>query len=442
MLAALKDILHGILAPSLYIGLWVTIFAAIVRRAEWALYLLLILTPLPVVWYLLHPFPLGTSTLDLLVLAVTLGIFINKQGFEFNATTVVLIVFIIINYLALWNATIHFNLPIPFTTANPLLSDWKNYIEMIYLYWVAYAIGRDENQQKTLVVIMATVILLIMVREVRGFTEGSSFSYDKRAAGPFWIVGLGANHFAAFIAHYSGLLFGLFLVDKHKYRKWLYLGAVVASIYPLFFAYSRGAYIAALMVMLVYGVLKKRLLLVGLIALGLTWQEVLPPTVVERITMSETESGQIEESAAHRLVLWEHAKTAFSENMVFGVGFNSFGFTVPRGELTDTHNFYMKTAAEQGVIGLVIFTLVMLRALLSGWSLFRSGVSQFHQGLGLGFIGCVFAIAVTNVFGDRWSYFMLGSYFWVFWGLVDRAVRIAREPTPETPAPVPPATAT
>ena len=421
MLTALKLFLHDLLAPTLYLGVWITFLIGIVKRAEWAFYLLILLIPLPVVWYQLHQFPMGKDTMDILVLSALLGILTNKKGFERAPAMWLLGSFMLVSYLALWNATLRFGLDAPFTTSNPLLADWKNYVEMIMLYFIAYSVIRDEDQQKTTIVIIATVFLLIMARESRNFTEGGAFSYDERAAGPFWIVGLGANHFGAFIAAYGGLLLGLFLLDKHKYRKWLYLAGLVSCVQPLFFAYSRGAYLAALAVVVAYGLIQKRTLLAGVAALVITWQTVLPVTVVERISMTETESGQIEASAEHRLALWEHAKQLFQDNMIFGVGFGGFGYTVPSGELTDTHSFYMKTASEQGLIGLAMLAAVILAAFSSGWRLFRRGRSAFHRGLGLGFTGCVVAVMVSNMFGDRWSYFMLGSYFWIAWGLVDRA---------------------
>jgi O-antigen ligase len=169
--------------------------------------------------------------------------------------------------------------------------------------------------------------------------------------------------------------------------------------------------------------------LILVIAVLLTWQTILPSSVVSRITMTETETGEIEGSAAHRLDLWEHAMNLFKQNPVFGVGFGGFGLDVPEGELTDTHNFYMKTLAEQGVIGFTVLVAVFFAALRSGWKLMRIGKSSFHKGLGLGFMGCIVALMVTNMFGDRWSYFVLGSYFWIFWGLVDRARLIANTQT-------------
>jgi putative inorganic carbon (HCO3(-)) transporter len=428
MLTTLKQLLHGILAPTLYAGVFVTFLLAAVRRAEWALYLLAFLAPLPVIWYQLHQFPFGKDTMDILVLGITLGIIINKNGFERAPAALLLVVFMLASFASLWNTTYRFNLPLPISTDNPVLADWKNYVEMIFLYFLAYNAVKTEAQQKTLLTIMAAVVLLIAVREFRNFTAGDTFSYDRRAEGPFWIVGLGANHLGAFMADYGGMLLGMFLIDKHKYRKWLYAAAAGFAVYPLFFSYSRGAYVAALAVIVIYGLIKKHTLIALVAALLFTWQAVLPPTVVERIEMTETPSGRLESSAEERLQLWEHAKGLFVENPIFGIGFNGFGFTVPPGSLTDTHNFYMKTASEQGLIGLFLLALVLLRTYASGWRLYRNGRSAFHQALGLGFIGCVTSLVVSNLFGDRFSYFALGSYFWLLWGMVDRAIALSLQP--------------
>jgi O-antigen ligase len=435
MLTALKEFLRGLLAPVLYAGVWFTFFASVVKRAEWALYLLAILAPMPVLWYQLHQFPMGKDTMDILMLGAFLGIIFNKGGFDRAPKTLLLTAFMIMIYVAAWNTSFRFNLPLPLSTANPVLSDLKNYLEMIFLYFLAYNALKTEEEQKTMLVIMATVVLIIAVREFRNFTEGGAFSYEKRAEGPFWIVGLGANHLGAFMAHYGGLFLGMFFIDKHKYRKWLYLAAAVFSVHSLFFSYSRGAYLAALAVIIVYGLIKKRSLLVMVAVLVFTWQVVLPQTVVERITMTETSSGQLEESAADRVLLWEHAKEIFNANPVFGIGFNGFGYTLPGARLTDTHNFYMKVASEQGVIGLVFLAVVLVASLASGWRLYRSGLSEFHQALGIGFVGCTVAVIITNVFGDRFSYFALGSYFWLLLGMIDRAILLSNE----APLVVPPA---
>lgn len=440
MISFVKGLLHGLLGPTLYIGVWLVFLAGILKRAEWSLYLLAILAPLPVIWYQLHPFPMGKDTMDILIAGTFLGILINKGGFDRAPSAFLIGVFMLISFLAVWNSTLRFGLPLPFTTANPLLADWKNYVEMIFLYFLAYNALKNEEQQKIMLITIAAVFLLISVREFRNFSEGAAFSYDRRVEGPFWILGLGANHIGAFVAHYGGLLLGMAFIDKHKYRRWLYLAGVGFSLHPLFFSYSRGAYVGALAVIMLYGVLKKRSLLLVVALLVFTWQVVLPETVVERIEMTEDASGRIESSAAQRVVLWEHALRLFQDNFLFGIGFNSFGFTVEPGSLTDTHNFYMKTAAEQGLIGLIVLALVLVRALVSGWRLYREGHTDFHRALGFGFVGCTVAVMVTNIFGDRFSYFVMATNYWIVWGMVDRSVTLARtaratlsETVPEQP---------
>lgn len=298
---------------------------------------------------------------------------------------------------------------------------------MILLYFLVMNGIKSEEQQKIIVVIIAIVFLLIGVREFRNFSAGVSFNYESRAEGPFWIVGLGANHLGAFMAHYGAALGGLFLIDKHKRRKWLYLAAIIFGLHPLFFAFSRGAYLGAFAAIFFYGLIARRNLLVGLAVFLIFWNVLLPDSVVDRISMTQTSSGQLEGSAAHRLDLWDHAISLFQENPIFGVGFGGFGFTVEKGELTDTHNFYLKTLSEQGMIGITFLLLLLLKALHSGWHLYQTGNSDFHRGLGLGLIGCIIAVIVTNMFGDRWSYFVLGGYFWIFWGLVDRATIISKD---------------
>jgi O-antigen ligase len=226
----------------------------------------------------------------------------------------------------------------------------------------------------------------------------------------------------AFVAHYGALMLGLWLLERDKWRRRLLLCTMLFSIHSLFFSYSRGAYLGVLAAIVFLGLVHRRSLLVLVLALAVTWQTVLPETVVERITMTESPAGELESSAAERVALWEHAVGLFKQNPIFGIGFGAFGLTVPQGSLTDTHNFYLRMLCEQGLIGIALFLIVLMAGFRSGWRLYRVGQSEFHKGIGLGFAASVIAVAVTNVFGDRWSYFALGSYFFIAWGLVDRAI--------------------
>lgn len=422
MLTFFLGILKELLPPILYGGGIVVMIISIFRRPEWGLFLIVALRPLPNIYYKFYDFPMGQHYLDLAFFAVLVGMIVNKRGIIKNVNSIVITIFIVISYLALVNCSVRFNLPFPVTRENPLLADWKNYAEMICMYFFALNVIEDERNQKSIVMIMCLIVLFISIRSYRAYTGGSGFSESSRYAGPFETVGLGPNHFGAFIADYSSVWLGLFLLDKNKWRRWLYLATVLFSLHPLFYSYSRGAYAAALGVLLFFGLIKKRSLLILVFCIYLAWQTILPASVVDRISMTRSESGELEDSAAMRLEIWNYAIDLYKANRIFGVGFGGYSLSVldKTGHPRDSHSIYLKTLSEQGIVGLALLLLVFCMAFYSGWKLFKMAKAPFQKGLGLGFLGCIVALMITNMFGDRWSYYVLATYFWVFWGLVDR----------------------
>jgi len=322
----------------------------------------------------------------------------------------------------------HFFLPLPISASSSLLRHWKDYAQMIFMYFVVLNIIRDKEQPKAVVIIMSLVVLFIAMRSFRAYSGGASYT-GSRYEGIFWVEGLGANHFAAFIAYNWAIFLGLFLLEANKWRKILFLVTVLFSIHPLFFSYSRGAYVAALGVLVLYGILRKRSLLILVVIIMMAWKTLLPPSVVDRISMTYDESGELEYSASVRLKLWDYAMGLFEKNPVIGAGSGSFGLMIPEelSRYKDTHNYFVKTLSEQGIVGITLLLIILYRALRSGWRLLSIGMTPFYKGLGMGFLGCIIAMIITNIFGDRWSYFVLGGYFWIFWGLVDRSIIISQD---------------
>ena len=424
MLTFFLDNLKQLLPPILYAGGIVIMIISIFRRPELGLCMIVFLMPQPNIFYKFYDFPMGKDFPNLAFLAVLVGMVVNKRGLIKNVNSIVITIFMVISYLALVNCSMGFNLPFPVTLKNPLLADWKNYAMMIAMYFLALNAIRDERDLKATVIIMCLVVLFISARSYHAYTGGGAFSESSRYTGPFEAVGLGPNHLGAFIADYSSVSLGLFLLDKNKWRKWLYLAAVLFSIHPLFFSYSRGAYIAAAGVLVFFGLIRKRSLLILVFCIYLGWQTILPASVVDRISMTREESGELEYSAANRLEIWDYAIDLYKANRIFGVGFGGYSLSVleKTGHPRDSHSIYLKMLSEQGTVGFVLLLLVFCAAFYSGWKLFKMGKAPFQRGLGLGFLGCIVALMITNMFGDRWSYLETGTYFWIFWGLVDRAL--------------------
>ena len=262
MIAAIKLFLRSLILPGLAIGGIVVFLVSIFYAAEWGLYLVTFLVPQPNVWHKLYSLPFGKDIIDALVGACLLGILVQKKGFSRTGNAAVICVFILSAYISVWISADRYGLPPPVSLSNPFLADFKNYAEMVILYFLAANAIKNERQQKVLLAVMAVAFLLISTRSYRNFVAGDIFNWSQREVGPFWAVGLNANHFGAFICHYWSAFLGLYFFVKDKWIKRLLLGNVLIGIYPLLFSYSRGAYLGALASLTLIGLLKKRILLI------------------------------------------------------------------------------------------------------------------------------------------------------------------------------------
>jgi O-antigen ligase len=428
MIGWIKTVLKAILPLGLYVSIMGSGVAALIGYPLLAIAVITAITPLPNVWYQIHSFPLGKDVIDLLVVCGLVGLWTGSHIQQSARNNILLIMYIVMMYLAVWNASLEYNLTAPVTPSNSVFVGWKNYVQMIIMYFLVYHAVSDEKRQQQLVYLILIVFFLIVARDARNFTAGLSFSYESRAEGPFWQVGLGPNHYGAYIVHFGAVALAMAFYAAHRYWRWLFLLTSVIAVKPLFSTYSRGAWLAALAVLVAFGILKKRSLLILVTVVFIGWQTLLPEDVVDRISMTETTEGQLESSAGDRVVLWGLAMDLFKDKPLFGNGLDAFELSGVGGRYTNVHNLYLETLAEVGVIGFLFLVTILLRAMQAGWILYRTGRDDFEIGLGLGFFGCVLATIITNMFGDRWSYFAIGVNFWILWAIVERKLANLRAP--------------
>jgi O-antigen ligase len=141
--------------------------------------------------------------------------------------------------------------------------------------------------------------------------------------------------------------------------------------------------------------------------------------------MTTDEYDELDLSSEMRIKVWKDSMELFRSSPLVGIGFNTFpylGFA-----LGDAHNLYVKILLEQGIVGLIIFMMIIIIALFYGWKLYRRAKDDLFKGLGIGFFLCTISLLISNFFGDRWTYLPLGAYFWAFMALVVRANIITKE---------------
>lgn len=424
IIAALKNI-----APIVFYGGGIILFfRAVTGKVQWALLGLIFLLPLRNVVDKLQDYPLGNQFLDILIIGITAGWIVSSLGrrgklvenTSINTIAIVLIVYSLISlilgaqYLGSYNY---------FDISDSRVQSWKNFCLLPILYFITVNNVRDKKGVWRVFVVMCGAMVLMGYYTSSQVSWFSSLLSRGKISGTFQF--LGPNEVAAFYNQYTIILLSVFFFMKKGLPKTLLLLLILLNTYCMMFMYSRAAYLAAAAGLFLLFAFKKRWLLIPLLLVALFWQVALPEKAIERFETTTDEYGRIEDSAGKRLLIWEKGMELFKENPLVGIGYGVFsrlGY-----DLADTHNIYIKILVEQGVVGMLIFLILMMTFIAEGFRLYRKGDDDLSKGLGLGLVVCIFVLLVNNIFGNRWSYLELSAYLWIFAGLVARLNIISQE---------------
>lgn len=401
---------------------------SLIGKVRLGLLFLVPLLPLQNVVEKLYHFPFGNNLNDILLICITLGWFFGsvlrqERIFVRTPFNLLLIFMAIYTYLSLWQGTSFLGFPAPVNPTDPRLQNWKNYMIFPLLYFAVVNNAKDVKYFKWLIFCMLLSMLVMDYYTIDQIRWSSGLESRDRFQGTF--VWLGPNETAAFYATYTFVVLGIFLYEKLNIKKAVYALIILLNIFCVLFLFSRGAYAAFLLGAIFICLFKNKKLLIPLIFVLFFWQNALPQQVVQRVNETKTEEGELDRSSEKRLIMWQQSIELFNRNFLTGAGFNTIwylGF-----QLGDTHNVFIKILAEQGIIGFIIILLIFFLSFRSSWKLYRIANDRFLKGLGLGFMACIIAMIVANMFGDRWTHTPLGAYYWVFLGLVERGRIISME---------------
>ena len=254
------------------------------------------------------------------------------------------------------------------------------------------------------------------------------YSDALRISGTFSL--LGANEYAAFCVTVAIILTAL-LVAARLSNAWraVIAGGIVCVALGVMWSYSRTAYIALMLgivcVLLLWRGRWKMVVPLFVVALALPF--VMPASVVERFDSTTIEEGKRDESTQMRFEFWQIAWDNFVEHPLIGSGFHTFHHPEINPHGMDTHNFFMRELTEKGLVGLFITLGMFLSMLRACWRAMREAAAgSIAYALALGMTGAWFALVLGNCFGDRFTYYPVIGYFWVYLGLMLKARDLSR----------------
>jgi putative inorganic carbon (HCO3(-)) transporter len=415
---------------TLYSTFWLAILLSIFWRPIAGIYYIVPLIPAQTFRDRLAEYPLGSSVIILVLIAVAIGLMRRgKPVFPRSFLKTPLFVYAGFTFLSLCYGSLYLG-HIPFASDDPRVGDWRNYITMLFLVFLVSAAVTTTKEMKILLMIMSFSVLLFDRNfwDTVSNRDYSSYSEDLRTdAGAVGYAGL--NGLAALEAQVSMAFMALAAFERSRFRWLVYVGVAFFSSLCLMYSLSRGAYIAFIVAWGFLGLVKYRKLLVLLIVFGMTWTTVVPNAVVQRVFMTtdSQDGGALDHSSETRVTLWEDAMDVFHSSPVIGTGWDTYAYMGRVGNYRDTHNIYIKFLVETGVVGLLLFLWLVWRTFWGGFRLSRVTKDPVLASLGLALAVWMVASVAANFFGDRWTYLQVQGYMWVIAGLVARGWQIEQE---------------
>ena len=235
---------------------------------------------------------------------------------------------------------------------------------------------------------------------------------------------------------------------ENKYYKWINRGLIIGLI-ALFFAYSRGAWIALLAGSITIFIVKKKwmgkVIIVAVISLlvGIGWlatnnnyvrfapdyQHTIFHNNLGEHLQSTTSLKDL--SNAERFYRWVAGAKMFAAKPITGFGPNTFynnykNYTVDifktyvsnNPEHSSVHNYFLLMALEQGFIGLFLFVILLFCMLLYTQQLYHALQNNFYKAIALTTAIVIVMIATINCMSDMIETDKIGSLFWLSIGVI------------------------
>ncbi len=275
------------------------------------------------------------------------------------------------------------------------------YLAVIYRF--VLNVGR---RNLVLVALFASAVIPVAVGLAQvAVNQGVVRSGFLRITGTF----LHPNPFSIYLSLI--LVFGVALLRYVRPALRVPLGLLLAAAgVTMVFTYTRTAWIATFVGLMVVGWLDNRRLAAGIIVAVLIGA-LFVPSVTERfsdLTDSTTESGQVGNSLAWRLDTWR-ATLDELPNPVSGLGLRSADTLTEDGKLP--HNDLVRMYVELGLLGLLAYLWLIQRLIATSFRAWRSATEGLSRGIAAGFAGALAAFIVTSVVSNVMSQLVLWWYF-------------------------------
>jgi O-antigen ligase len=233
----------------------------------------------------------------------------------------------------------------------------------------------------------------------------------------------GPNSFAVYILFFIivSLIFALDNKLDVRVRAMNFVVFIIMLI-PFIFTISRTGYVTFLFIIpfLVnkknkkYFVLLPVLLMILFLSDNIIYQRL--------IAFTFTENG-LDSSSIGRYEYWKAALSVIARYPVSGVGFNGFANVGLRYSnyfevLINPHNEYLQLLVNSGVVGIILFIIIIRNLWKNSKALIRSANDSFFKNALYAYNYSILVLAISGFFFSPFSTFQVTGQFWLISGLI------------------------
>lgn len=240
-----------------------------------------------------------------------------------------------------------------------------DFLRAVVITYLIVVLANDRWKLQTLVLVMAISL---------GF-EGAKQGWAELFRNP----GGRNDNIVAFLGDNNGVAIGMLMLvpllgalaktTSHRWLRRLHLFILVGVVYRAISTYSRGGFLAAGVLAVVYWFRSRNKLavLAGTLLVAGILLPVMPDAFWDRMHTITTYAETEESSAISRFHFWEVAVVMARDNPIFGVGFHSYNSAYDEydfsfgsyGQNRSVHSTWFGVLAEMGYPGLILFLLLV-----------------------------------------------------------------------------------
>ncbi|MEJ5359962.1 MAG: O-antigen ligase family protein [Desulfobacterales bacterium] len=290
------------------------------------------------------------------------------------------------------------------------------YLEYFIVYFMVANHVRERPQAVRL---LASLLLTAGIVSLSGWFQ---IPGGGRVSAPFEGGSEEPNTFGGYLLFVGMVAAGMAAKIREPEKRNLLLLLLAIMLPPFVFTQSRSSYLAAVPALLVLGVLtERRLVALGLIAIGLLFSPLFMPEVAKQrilYTFNQPEEpGQVkigdirlDTSTSARLQSWKQALRDFTRHPLLGHGVTGYAFVdaqIPR------------VLAETGLLGLAAFLFLVASVFrIARRRLAEAGDDPLFRGLLMGFIAGLVGLLVHALGTNTFILVRVMEPFWFATGLV------------------------